>query len=145
MRTRYFALVYGIVFLAVGIAGFIPGLVTAPQPTADVAVETGFGRLLGLFPINWLHNLVHIVFGIWGLAAYRTFTQARLYARSVAVIYAVLAIMGLIPVLNTTFGLIPLYGHDIWLHVVLAAIAAYFGFASASSVEGRTPATTTHR
>lgn len=146
MRTRYFALVYGIVFLAIGIAGFIPGLVAPPQPTADVAAETGFGRLFGLFPVNWLHNLVHIAFGIWGLAAYRAFSQARLYARSVAVIYAVLAIMGLIPVLNTTFGLIPLYGHDIWLHVVLAAVAAYFGFAPESRVEGRVPATTTtHR
>jgi len=145
MRTRYFALVYGIVFLAVGIAGFIPGLVTSPQPTADVALETGFGRLFGLFPVNWLHNLVHLAFGIWGLAAYRAFSQARLYARSVAVIYAVLAIMGLIPGLDTTFGLIPLYGHDVWLHAVLAAVAAYFGFAPESTVEGRTPATTTHR
>ena len=146
MRTRYFALAYGIVFLLVGIAGFIPGLVTSPQPTADVAVETGFGRLFGLFPINWLHNLVHIAFGVWGLAAYRSFSQARTYARSVAVIYAVLAVMGLIPVLNTTFGLIPLYGHDVWLHVVLAAVAAYFGFAPVEKVEGRVPATTTtHR
>jgi hypothetical protein len=46
------------------------------------------------------------------------------------VIYAVLVVMGLIPVLNTTFGLIPIYGHDIWLHAVLALIAAYFGFRS---------------
>ena len=145
MRTRYFALVYGIVFLAVGVAGFIPGLVISPEPTADVAAEAGFGHLFGLFPVNWLHNLVHIAFGIWGLAAYRTFAQARLYARGVAVIYAVLAVMGLIPVLDTTFGLIPLYGHDVWLHIVLAAVAAFFGFASASTVEGRTPATTTHR
>lgn len=127
MSTRYFALAYGIVFLLVGIAGFIPGLVTMPQPTADVA-ETGFGRLFGLFPVNVWHNLVHVAFGIWGLAAYRTFPAARTYARAVAVIYAVLAVMGLIPVLNTTFGLIPLYGHDVWLHVLLAAIAAYFGF-----------------
>ena len=150
MNTRYFALAYGIVFLLVGIAGFIPGLVTPHEPAAaaEVEAETGFGRLFGLFPINVWHNLVHIAFGIWGLAAYRTFSAARTYARAVAVIYAVLAVMGLIPVLNTTFGLIPLYGHDVWLHILLAAVAAYFGFFAPERPAGeRTTAatTTTHR
>lgn len=128
-HVRYFALAYGIVFLVVGAAGFVPGLVAPPEEGADLAVGTGFGRLFNLFPVNILHNVVHLAFGIWGLAAYRTFSAARLYARGVAVIYAILAVMGLIPVLNTTFGLIPLYGHDIWLHVLLAAVAAYFGWA----------------
>jgi Domain of unknown function (DUF4383) len=140
---RYFALVYGIVFLLVGIAGFVPGLVTAPQPAADVAVEEGFGRLFGLFPVNVLHNVVHLAFGVWGLAAYRTLSAARIYARSVAVIYAIFAIMGLIPLLNTTFGLVPLYGHDVWLHVLLAVVAAYFGWTSVRSDEVRVAAPST--
>ena len=127
MALRYFALAYGVIFLAVGIAGFIPGLVTGAAPETGVAGESA-GLLFGLFPVNLLHNAVHIVFGIWGLAVFRSLSGARLYARSVAVIYAVLAVMGLIPMLNTTFGLIPLYGHDVWLHAVLAAIAAYFGW-----------------
>lgn len=126
MAIRYFALAYGIVFLLVGAAGFVPGLVTAPETAAPDA-ET-VGRLFGLFPVNALHNIVHIVFGIWGLAAYRSLSNARIYARSVAVIYAVLAVMGLIPMLRTVFGLIPLYGHDVWLHIVLAVVAAYFGW-----------------
>ena len=143
MPVRYFALIYGIVFLVVGIAGFVPGLVTMADPAAEVALDTGFGRLFGLFPINWLHNLVHIAFGIWGLAAYRTFSAARLYARAVAIIYGVLTVMGLIPVLNTTFGLIPLYGHDVWLHALLAIVAAYFGWAPAHQVGGPVTTTTT--
>ena len=141
-HVRYFALAYGIVFLLVGVAGFVPGLVHMPEVGAEVQVDQGFGRLFGLFPVNMLHNLVHILFGIWGLFAFRTFPAARLYARAVAVIYAVLAVMGLIPVLNTTFGLIPLYGHDVWLHILLAAIAAYFGWAPVRE-EQVTPATTT--
>ena len=140
---RYFALVYGIVFLLVGIAGFVPGLVTPPQPAADVAVEAGFGRLFGLFPVNVLHNVVHLAFGVWGLAAYRTLSAARWYARSVAVIYAIFAIMGLIPLLNTTFGLVPLYGHDVWLHVLLAVVAAYFGWTSVRPDEVAVGAPTT--
>jgi Domain of unknown function (DUF4383) len=143
MPVRYFALVYGIVFLVVGIAGFVPGLVTMAQPTPEMAAEAAFGRLFGLFPINWLHNLVHVAFGIWGLAAYRTFAAARVYARGVAIIYGILTVMGLIPVLNTTFGLIPLYGHDVWLHALLAIVAAYFGWAPAHQVGGPVATTTT--
>ena len=127
MAIRYFAIVYGVVFLLAGIAGFIPGLVTEPAPAGDPATA-GHGHLLGLFPVNPLHNLVHLVFGAWGVVSYRTLAAAKLYARGVAVIYAVLAVFGLIPGLNTLFGLVPLYGHDIWLHAVLAAIAAFFGW-----------------
>ena len=127
MSIRYFAIAYGVVFLLVGIAGFVPGLVT--QPVSDGAAPMAeHGRLFGLFPVNTLHNIVHIVFGIWGIAAYRAISSARLYARAVAIVYAIFAIMGLIPGLNTLFGLVPLYGHDIWLHLVLAAVAAYFGW-----------------
>lgn len=136
MKTRYFALVYGIVFAVVGIAGFIGGLVTSPHPDDPaLAVNAGHGRLFGLFPINILHNLFHLAFGAWAIAAYRTFPAARTYARSVAVVYGVLTIMGLIPLLNTTFGLIPIHSHDVWLHLVLAAVAAYFGFAEVDRAE----------
>jgi Domain of unknown function (DUF4383) len=129
-HVRYFALVYGIVFLLVGIAGFVPGFLAPPEEGRQLAVNTGFGRLFNLFPVNVLHNLVHVLFGIWGLVAYRTFPAARTYARAVAVIYGVLTVRGLIPRLATTFGLIPIYGHDVWLHAVLALVAAYFGWAS---------------
>jgi hypothetical protein len=122
MNIRYFALVYGAVFLLVGVAGFVPLLLT---PSATPAAT---GLLFGLFPVNALHNLVHVAFGIWGLLAFRGFGAARVYARTVAVVYAVFVVMGLIPVLNTVWGLVPLYGHDIWLHAVLAAVAAWFGW-----------------
>ncbi len=114
---------------AVGIAGLIPGFLS-PLQGADhnMVVTGGLGHLLGLFPVNWLHSATHLLFGLWGLAASRSYGGARVYARGVAVIYAVLAVAGLIPGLRTMFGLIPLFGHDVWLHVVLAAGAAYFGF-----------------
>jgi hypothetical protein len=74
---------------------------------------------------------VHILFGLWGLFVFARFDASRVYARSVAIIYAILTIMGLIPNLNTTFGLIPLYGNNIWLHALIAIVAAVFGFAPA--------------
>ncbi|HUQ52330.1 MAG TPA: DUF4383 domain-containing protein [Gammaproteobacteria bacterium] len=129
MNVRTFALIYGLVFIVAGLAGFIPGLVT-PHDAVEhqLAVEQGAGDLLGLFPVNLLHNLVHLVFGVWGLAVYRSTSNAIGYARVVAVVYALFVIMGFIPNLSTVFGLVPLHGNDIWLHAVLAAGAAYFGF-----------------
>lgn len=135
MKTRYFALVMGIVFLAVGILGFVPGLVSEPAAEGGLAVEAGHGALLGLFPVNILHNLVHLAFGVWGVVVWKSFGASRAYARSVAIIYAILAVMGLIPGLSTVFGLVPLYGNDIWLHALIAVVAAYFGYASVSTVE----------
>ncbi len=129
MTIRNFALVYGIVFLLIGIAGFIPGFVTPLEPgDPELGVTAGAGRLFGLFPVNVLHNIVHLIFGVWGLAVYKNTAAAITYARSVAVIYALFVVMGLLPVLQTTFGLVPLHSHDIWLHLLLAAGAAYFGF-----------------
>jgi hypothetical protein len=127
VNTRTFARIYGIVFLIVGVGGFIPGL-TREHDHPDMVIDMASGMELGLFPVNALHNIVHLVFGVWGILAARDFDAARLYARVVAIAYGVLTIMGLIPATNTTFGLVPIYGHDVWLHAVLAVGAAYFGF-----------------
>lgn len=110
-----FARILGLVFVAVGILGFIPSL------TPD-------GNLLGYFPVNTLHNVAHIVLGLWGLAAAGSMGGAVAYMKSLAVIYALLAVLGLIPATNTLFGLMPLHGADVWLHAALAVVAAYFGF-----------------
>ncbi|TFY99190.1 DUF4383 domain-containing protein [Ramlibacter henchirensis] len=126
---RRFALVFGIVFLLVGVAGFIPGI-TVPHDHPNVMLKSGLGLVLGLFPVNVLHNIAHLLFGAWGLAASRTDAASRTYGQGVAIAYAVLTVMGLVTAgnLHTLFGFVPLYGHDIWLHAVLAAVGAYFGF-----------------
>lgn len=129
MNTRKFALIWGIVFLGLAATGLIPGLLQSPHAgDPDLAVDAMHGRALGIFPVNILHTLVHAAFGIWGLMASRSWDGAKTYAKAVAIIYAVFVIMGLIPGLDTTFGLVPLHGNDVWLHVLLAAPAAYFGF-----------------
>jgi hypothetical protein len=129
MQTRYFALVFGIFYTIVGIAGFIPQLVQEPPPGApDLAVNGSYGYLFGLFPVNILHNIVHVLVGLLGIAAFANFPAARWYSRALLVVFGLLAIMGLIPDLMTTFGLIPLFGHDVWLHALTALAGGYFGF-----------------
>lgn len=128
MATRYFALVFGIIYVLAGLAGFIPGLVVHGPDMPPIAVDALYGRVLGLFPVNILHSLVHLALGVWGIAAYRSYAGSRAYGRGLAVIYGVLTLLGLIPATNTLFGLVPLYGNDIWLHALTAIVAAYFGW-----------------
>ena len=130
-NTRKFALIAGIIYALAGIAGFIPQMLQPPAGDAPrVAIDSFYGYLIGLFPVNILHTLVHLLVGVWGLVAARSIGGAVTYARSLAVVYGVLAVMGLIPGLNTVFGLIPIHGHAVWLHAGTALIAAYFGFAT---------------
>ena len=131
MSTRTFALIFGIVFLAVGVLGFVPGVVQ-PLHAGHEPVMGNAGQLFGLFPVNELHNAVHVLFGLWGLAASRSLAGAVAYGRGVAIIYALLTVAGFIPGLSTLFGLVPLYGNDIWLHALLALVGAYFGWAHRS-------------
>lgn len=128
MSTRNFALILGLVFIAIGAAGFVPSLITPPD-SGDVG---GHGMLFGLFPVNAPHNAVHLLFGLWGLAASRSASGATTYGRGVAIVYAVLALFGLLPGAQDGFGHVPLYGKDIWLHGALALVGAYFGWVNRS-------------
>jgi hypothetical protein len=119
-----------VVFILVGLLGFFyTGL---GNMTADPALAP---KILGLFPVNVLHNIVHLLFGIWGLLAARTFSGARTYAQVGGVIYLLLAVVGFVA--PDGFNLVPLGGHDIWLHALLGIALAYFGF-TARDVAART-------
>ena len=138
MNTRTFALIWGIGFLLVGAGGFIPGILQPGTPHAGLTMTHGYGEVLGMWPVNTLHNIVHLLFGVWGLLAYRSYGGARTYARGVAIVYTLFIVMGLVEGLNTTFGLVPLYGGDVWLHVILALPAAYFGWMHRDTAGDRT-------
>lgn len=135
MTTRTFAMLFGIVFLAIGLAGVIglagyaPGLISAPEGGAMAGDDMDHGMLLGMFAVNQLHNIVHVLFGLWGLIASRSLGGSVMYARAVALIYALLTIMGLVPALDDAWGLVPLHGNNVWLHAALAMVGAYFGWA----------------
>lgn len=128
MATRWFALVIGGVYLLIGIAGFIPAL-GVDRHTPDLTIDAHYRDLFGLFPVNAPHNMVHLLVGALGVLAYRSFNSARLYCRSLAIFYGLLTAMGMIPVLDTVFDLIPVFSHDVWLHALTAFAAAYFGWA----------------
>jgi hypothetical protein len=111
---------FGVVFIVVAVLGFIApgGMVMAMDPTT--------GMVLGIFPVNLLHNIVHLLFGIWGLAASRSGAGSKSFFTGAGVIYAILTVCGFVS--PTGFGLVPLGGPDIWLHAVLAIALLGIGF-----------------
>lgn len=129
LLCRYYALLIGISFTLAGIGGFLP-IITQPTTPSDptLIVSMNYGYLLGLFPINVLHNLFHLATGIFGLLAFREHIPMRLFMQTFGIILAILTVLGLIPMLNTVFGFFPLFGHDIWLHGLEAVVAIYLGF-----------------
>jgi hypothetical protein len=114
------AQIFGVVFILLALVGFYAG---GMNMEADPATAP---MILGMFPVNLLHNIVHLLFGIWGLAASRSFTGARQFAQIAGVIYLVLAVVGYFA--PDGFGFVPLGGNDVWLHLALGAILAAVGF-----------------
>ncbi|MDX1884989.1 DUF4383 domain-containing protein [Mycolicibacterium sp. 120270] len=114
------ALAVGAVFLLVGILGFIPGITTG-YDTMTFAGHDSEALLLGVFRVSILHNLVHLAFGIAGIAMARTFSGARAYLIGGGVIYLLLFIYGLLIDHHSTANFVPLNTADNWLHLVLGA------------------------
>ena len=116
----------GIVFLLVGIAGFIPGI-TTDFDELTVAGTDSDAELLGIFEVSALHNVVHLAFGVLGLAAARTANSARLYLVGGGIVYLVLWIYGLVIDLDSDANFIPLNTADNWLHLVLGVAMVALG------------------
>ncbi|MET9390554.1 DUF4383 domain-containing protein [Streptomyces sp. NPDC006624] len=112
------ALLVGAVFLLVGILGFIPGI-TTNYDTMEFASHDSGAELLGVFQVSVLHNLVHLAFGVAGLALSRTASGARTYLLAGGAVYLVLWLYGLIIGHDTAANFVPLNTADDWLHFFL--------------------------
>ena len=110
--ARIYAIVFGVVYTLVGILGFF----VAPT----LATHT-----LILFPVNVLHNIVHLADGLLGIGAFLTM-RAVLFGRFNAILFAILTIAGFLP--QPLIGLVPLGGWDIPLHAATAILAAIGGW-----------------
>lgn len=112
------AMVVGIVFLLVGILGFIPGI-TSNYDQLAVAGHHSAALLLGVFQVSILHNIVHLLFGVAGLSMARTRALARNYLLWGGVVYLVLWVYGLLIDHDSNANFVPLNNADNWLHLVL--------------------------
>jgi len=124
------ALAFGIVFLLVGILGFIPGI-TEDAP-GSFAGEDSDGSLLGIFQTSVLHNLAHLAFGV-GILAARKHATALTYLLVSGVAYLGLFLIGILGVLDW----LPADDSDDWLHLGLGVALLGGWYAAKKEVEDR--------
>lgn len=107
---------FGAVLLVVGLLGFVPAL------TPD-------GLLLGIFHVNALHNVIHILSGVAALAAgFSGYRYSKLYFQVFGVVYALVAVLGVFYGNDPILGLIAHNYADLFLHIAIAATALTLGF-----------------
>jgi hypothetical protein len=138
MHPKRFAIIGGIIMLALGVLAFVPSLSQYPAWLPTLQVDTSYGLFLGLFAMNIFNKLALIVLGAAGILAANdpatNLPKSILYSRVVFVAMGVLAILGLIPQTNTLFGYWPLFGNNIWEHAIFAVLGGYFGYVLSSTV-----------
>jgi hypothetical protein len=116
--VRLAATAVGAVFLLVGILGFVPGITTNYDELSFAGHESS-AELLGLFQVSILHNIVHLLFGVAGLAMARTAKGATTYLIAGGAIYLVLWLYGLVIDHGSAANFVPVNHADNWLHLFL--------------------------
>jgi len=116
--VRTAAMAVGAVFLLVGVLGFVPGI-TTNYGSMTFAGHMSEAKLLGIFQVSILHNVVHLLFGAAGLALARRTPTAINYLIGGGVVYLVLWVYGLLVAKQSQANFVPLNSADDWLHFVL--------------------------
>ncbi|THI96564.1 DUF4383 domain-containing protein [Nocardioides sp.] len=135
------ATVVAAVFLLVGVLGFIPGVTTGYDDMKFAGHESE-AKLLDIFQVSILHNIVHLLFGLVGLALARTWSGARAFLIGGGAVYGLLFVYGLLIDQDSDANFVPLNDADNILHLVLALGMIALGLALGRN---GTTATTTPR
>ena len=110
----------GVVFLLVGVAGFIPGITTRYM-SMEMAGNGSDAQLLGLFRVSVLHNVIHLLFGVAGLSFSRTALKARNFLLYGGFVYAAFFFYGVVIEYQSRANFVPFDDADNVLHFALAA------------------------
>lgn len=118
--AKTITIIFGIVFLLIGILGFIPSV------TPD-------GMLLRVFHVNLAHNIIHLVTGIIALyCGFTSFCASKIFLKVFGIIYGIVAILGFVYGDQDILKVVANNAADTWLHLAIALIALYFGFVCCS-------------
>ncbi len=113
--NRLVALVFGIIYLLVAVLGFIV------VGGGSFISRTG-PELLGVFQINHLHNIVHLlVGGLLTAAALKGVAAARSANIAVGAVYLLVGILGFL-IQRTGLNILALNTPDHFLHLASAAV-----------------------
>jgi hypothetical protein len=116
------AILFGLVFLVVGICGFFPNI-TTPMPDGDG------GMLLGIFHVNLAHNIIHLASGVvFLLCGMAGAGASRTFFKIFGIVYLLVAVLGFMNGDKPLLGVVANNMNDVWLHVALAAVMLFLGF-----------------
>lgn len=116
--AKTLAMVFGVVFVLVGLLGFVPNPIVGPN---------------ALFHTDMMHDLVHLLFGlILLIVAFSASAASALWLKILGVVYLVLAVLGflLIPQGGSLLGLVEANSADHWLHIILGIVLVVAGFSA---------------
>jgi hypothetical protein len=136
-QAQTLAMLVAVTFVLVGVLGFIPGITTHYGDLSFAGDDSG-AKLLGIFQVSILHNLVHLLFGVVGWYLAKTWSGARTYLLGGGVVYLALWILGI----ANGADWIPANSADNWLHLVLGVGLLGLGFVSTRVKTAPTPAIT---
>ena len=119
------ALLFGLVYLVVGIAGFIPGITTDYDDLT--AFDHEGAKLLGIVGVNVLENIVHLLYGVAGLAVARSWGGSRAYFLGGGFVLLVLWIYGLVIDKDSAANFVGLNAASDWVHFALGATMVALG------------------
>ncbi|WP_084722822.1 DUF4383 domain-containing protein [Streptomonospora alba] len=125
--ARIVAGIAAAVFLLVGVLGFVP-FATADYGTLAWAGPESHALLLGVFRVSVLHNVVHLLFGLAGLAAAAFPAAARGYLFGGGAVYLVLCVYGMVVAPDSAANIVPVNAADNWLHLILGVGMIGLGF-----------------
>ena len=128
--AQLLTMLIGVTFILIGILGFVPGITSHLYGGLDFAGHNSPAKLFHVFQVSWLHNIVHLAFGLVGLAFSRTAATARLYLIGGGVVYLVLWFYGLVIAQNGGANFVPFNTADNWLHFAIGAAMIGLGFAT---------------
>jgi nitrate reductase gamma subunit len=121
---------FGLAFVAVGVAGFVPGVVDHYEQLGWWKNGSG-AQLLGVFQVSILLNLLHLGSGTLGLLLARTTATARAYLSGGGAAYLALGVYGLLIDRAGDANVVPVDRADDWLHLGLGVAMLYAGLAAA--------------
>lgn len=118
-RAQWASLIVGATFLLVGILGFIPGITTNYSKLGFI--DQHGAKLIGVFEVNALHNIVHLAFGVLGILLASRHDSARTFLLVGGIVYLVVWVYGAIVDFASSANFIALNTADNWLHFLLGA------------------------
>lgn len=130
MTARTFAALCAVLYIGLGIAGFVPAFWERPGSGPALSVKVFSASLFGIFNTNIILAMMHLTIGLWGAMSANNKYSSLVFARAGTIVFLLMGVAGLIPFkeVQTLYGTVPLFGNNVWLHLGTAAVGAFFAF-----------------